>query len=205
MPNPSFPNEYQARQVKESDSKACTLCYKPTSTVLLAANNADFFYVCPTHLQDETFANPIYPQAYKDLATEKTNLESKISRTKQKAELNKPYAWTKIMSAVGYSKSSTKQEPEPSSKDNEVQAKDAGKETYESICKELKDLQNELNGVKERLTNYLFKKYTLDEGIYRIRINNHNKARLKATQDRKMQEKLLNPSLFPSVPTQLPQ
>lgn len=64
---PPFPNKYHVKLVASLDSKACLICYKPATTVLLADGNGDFFYTCPQHLLDNQFANAIHPQEYTEL------------------------------------------------------------------------------------------------------------------------------------------
>ncbi|KAH9834699.1 hypothetical protein Tdes44962_MAKER08611 [Teratosphaeria destructans] len=49
-------NLYHRRLVAESASKACWICYKPSSTVLITPDQDDFFYICPGHLTDRKFA-----------------------------------------------------------------------------------------------------------------------------------------------------
>jgi len=50
----SFTNLYYKRAT--GTSKACYVCYKPSSTVLATINTTDFFYTCDTHLTDPGFA-----------------------------------------------------------------------------------------------------------------------------------------------------
>ncbi|KAL6852535.1 hypothetical protein ACO1O0_007081 [Amphichorda felina] len=53
-----FPNIYTHRKVAETASKACDICYKPSSSVLITPDKKDFFYVCPVHLKDRYFCTP---------------------------------------------------------------------------------------------------------------------------------------------------
>ncbi|KAL1994400.1 hypothetical protein VTN49DRAFT_3069 [Thermomyces lanuginosus] len=55
----SFPNVYHHRRVADTASKACFICYKPSSSVLITPDNKDWFYVCPAHLQDRNFCSPL--------------------------------------------------------------------------------------------------------------------------------------------------
>lgn len=203
MSTTPFPNEYQARLVKDSDAKACAVCYKPASTVLLATNNGDFFYVCPSHLADASFATAIQPQAYLDLAKEQTSLESKVATARSKAEKSKPYAWTSIMNAVGYSKAKPdKKEASPSQAESEGKQTSLNeKQSYEQICAELEGFKKDLQGVKDQIARFQFKKYSLNDDIYKMRVNSHNQGKLRAKRQQKMQD----PSFFPSVPSGTPQ
>lgn len=53
-----FPNLYTHRKVAETSSKACDICYKPSTSVLITPDKKDFFYVCPIHLKDRYFCTP---------------------------------------------------------------------------------------------------------------------------------------------------
>ncbi|KAG5927071.1 hypothetical protein E4U42_002658 [Claviceps africana] len=87
-----FPNLYTHRKVAETAARACDICYKPSSSVLITADKKvrrerlighqghrgradgrrttpvnhyaqDFFYVCPTHLKDGYFCTPKIDEA----------------------------------------------------------------------------------------------------------------------------------------------
>lgn len=49
-------NLYHRRLVADSSAKACWICYKPSSTVLITPDNDDWFHICPGHLKDRKFA-----------------------------------------------------------------------------------------------------------------------------------------------------
>ncbi|RYO73810.1 hypothetical protein DL766_006087 [Monosporascus sp. MC13-8B] len=55
----SFPNVWHHRKVAETAAKACEICYRPSSSVLITPDNKDWFYVCPMHLKDTKFCTPI--------------------------------------------------------------------------------------------------------------------------------------------------
>ncbi|KAI6708121.1 hypothetical protein JHW43_009355 [Diplocarpon mali] len=55
----SLANIYTHRKVADTAAKACEICYKPSTSVLVAPENKDFFYVCPAHLKDKGFCNAI--------------------------------------------------------------------------------------------------------------------------------------------------
>lgn len=184
----AFPNQYQTRMVAEKDSKACTLCFKPSTTVLISQNKVDFFYVCPLHLKDEHFCRPVHPDEYKELETKRDELETKIGRTRKRVEELKPYAWN-ILASMG-----SKAEPD--------KAKDAGdnqdkpKETHESAKQEVRKLEGELVEINAGISNYKFKEYILDKDIYRMRTQGHAQTKIRA----KKQQEMHKPGYFPSAP-----
>merc|ERR1712000_471135 len=53
-----FPNLYTHRKVAEASAKACDICYKPSTSVLITPDKKDFFYVCVGHLKDRYFCTP---------------------------------------------------------------------------------------------------------------------------------------------------
>lgn len=191
MSAPPFPNEYLLRLVADSDSKACTVCYKPTTSVLVASNQGDFFYICPAHLKDGSFSSPIHPESYAKLLTEEKELEKKVVVANETAEANKPYSWNKIMTSMGWKSTKTTEE---ASKDAETKTKE---KTYEALLAELIELKKQLATLKESIANFKFKNYKLNGDIYKMRINNHIQARVKAKRQQEMQD----PSFFPSAPT----
>lgn len=191
MSVPPFPNEYQLRLVANSDSKACLVCYKPTTCVLLAGNKADFFYVCEAHLKDELFSTPVHPEAYKKLQNDAKDLEVKITAADEKAEANKPYSWNKIMTSMGWKNT---KEPDAKSDNPETKTKE---KTYEALLAELMDLKKQLATLKDSIATFKFKNYTLNGDIYKMRVNSHLQARARAKRQQEMQ----NPSFFPSAPT----
>ncbi|KAG6012868.1 hypothetical protein E4U43_007607 [Claviceps pusilla] len=94
-----FPNLYTHRKVAETAAKACDVCYKPSSSVLITADKKDFFYVCPTHLKDTYFCTPKIDEAAikakreKALAEETEKLKKEYQerqrRKKEKEEAKK--------------------------------------------------------------------------------------------------------------------
>ena len=91
-------NVWFHRRVAETSQKACTICFKPSSSVLITPDNKDFFYVCPGHLKDRNFALPTEDEAKAieerkkkeelDRAVEeiKKEYEEKLKRKKDKKD-----------------------------------------------------------------------------------------------------------------------
>src|ERR1700760_2304213 len=78
-------NLYHRRLVAESGAKACWICYKPSSTVLITPDQNDWFHVCPGHLKDRKFA---VPKDEEDLAEKKRkeDLDKEIEAVKKEFE-----------------------------------------------------------------------------------------------------------------------
>lgn len=186
---PPFINDYLSRRVADTDSKSCLICYKPTSTVLLSSNKVDFFYVCPSHLNDEQFAAPVKPQTYQDLVKEKTSLSEKIDKLKKDLEEHKPYMWNSLTSYLG------KKEPKKDDKDDKETTPDRTAK-YEAILKEIKETETKLESTSDEIAKFSFKQFTLNQEIYRQRIQNFLKVKYNRSRNQKIQEG----TLFPEVP-----
>ncbi|GKT50796.1 UPF0590 protein [Colletotrichum spaethianum] len=81
----SFPNIYTHRKVAETAAKGCDVCYRATSSVLVASEKKDFFYVCPSHLKDKNFCSPIIDKEAVE-ARKKKELEDEVERVKKEYE-----------------------------------------------------------------------------------------------------------------------
>ncbi|EMG50055.1 SPBC32H8.01c UPF0589 protein C32H8.01c [Candida maltosa Xu316] len=176
---PPFPNKYHVKLVSSSDSKACIICYKPSTTVLLADGNGDFFYVCPGHLLDEQFASPIHPQEYSDLISSQKELTDKKAKLEKDLEMEKPYIWNTV---AGYWKDK----------------KEKGEETkYDKLKKELGEVTKGLEDKTKSVNGYKFKLYKLHQDIYKGRIMAHQKKVYSVQRATKIQQE----GFFPSVPS----
>lgn len=209
MGEPPFPNEYNLRIVGESDSKSCNVCFKPTTSVLLSSNKVDFFYVCPNHLKDESYAKPIYPDSYNSLIKEKIELQGDLSTLNADLKLVEPYVWNKLMSNIpGFkSKQSTANDKDNNNDDDGDKNKDSGKELekstsksnkekYEQLKQKIKENNKQLTDIDSKLVNFEFKKFKLNNDIYKIRINNLIQSKFK----QKKAKEISTPGFFPSVP-----
>lgn len=190
---PPFPNEYQRRQVGESDAKACTVCYKPASTVLLSANQGDFFYICPSHLKDTSYCIAIHPETYTKLLQQRGDTDKQVKEALAKAEANKPYSWNKLVNTISWNRA----KPAEAEKDVGPKEEKEKNATYEHLVAELDKLKKQLAELDLQIANFSFKNYQLNKDIYRMRVNNHIQAQWKIKRQKEMQD----PSFFPQAPT----
>lgn len=89
-------NLWHLRRVADTASRACMICYKPSSSVLVTPDSKDFFYICPSHLKDRNFAVPTEEEAKaleerkkkeemdKEIETIKAEYEEKLKKKKEK-------------------------------------------------------------------------------------------------------------------------
>ncbi|KAK4992410.1 hypothetical protein LTR50_001169 [Elasticomyces elasticus] len=82
----ALPNIYHHRRVADTASKACMICFKPSTSVLVTPDNRDFFYVCPGHLKDRHFATPVVDEAEAAEKKRKEELEREIEKVKKEYE-----------------------------------------------------------------------------------------------------------------------
>lgn len=175
-------NLYYRRLTAETASKACWICYKPTSTVLITEAQDDWFNICPGHLQDAKFA---IAKDAEDL--EKRRREEAIE--KEIAAVKKEYE----------EKMKLKKKKKDSKKDNEK--KDKQDDDEEKLEKEQEEKLKALEGKKqtEKPTVEGPRIFELHKQFYNMRLQRkHNAQAAKRTQER-----LRSPNAFPSVPKDL--
>lgn len=187
-----FVNDYLCRLVAETDSRACSLCYKPTSMVFVSSDNLDFFYICPGHTRDTNFSSPIHSDAYKKLIAERKLLEIKVERANEKAESCKPYSWNRFASKIGWTET-----PKEDAKDKLK----PDEKSYEALLNESNDLKKELAETVSAIEAYKFKKFVLNKDIYLMRINKYVQNKTTARKQQERQQELQDPSFFPLAPT----
>ncbi|KAL7954132.1 DUF1742 domain-containing protein [Trichoderma compactum] len=186
-----FPNLYTHRKVAESAAKACDVCYKPSSSVLITPDKKDFFYICPVHLQDRYFCAPkidgdaIKAKREKDLAEEKDKLMKEYQekqRKKKEKEKEKEKEKDKDKD-----KDKEKEEDEEKDKDKEK------KETKDEAEADKNDTETPKEEDEPRV-------FELKSSFYQQRLQRKRQAEA-AKRDR---ERASQPNYFPSVPTEPP-
>ncbi|KAK3171118.1 hypothetical protein OEA41_003202 [Lepraria neglecta] len=183
-------NVWHLRKVAEASAKPCDICYKPTTSVLITPDNKDYFYVCPGHLKDRGFATPIIDEAEAAAKKKKEATDREIELIRQE-----------------YEEKMKKQK----NKDKDKKAKDADKGKEKAKDDESKDDDDDEKAKKEKddkikaITNKeppsvaddIPRIYALQKVFYQKRLDRKRNAELA----KRNQERLKNPSLFPSVPT----
>ncbi|GAM82864.1 hypothetical protein ANO11243_008500 [Dothideomycetidae sp. 11243] len=80
-------NLWHHRRVADTSAKACMICYKPSSSVLVTPDSKDFFFICPAHLKDRNFAVPTDEEAKAaEERKKKEEIEKEIEKIKAEYE-----------------------------------------------------------------------------------------------------------------------
>lgn len=172
-------NLYHRRLVAESGAKACWICYKPSSTVLITPEQGDWFHICPGHLTDRKFA---IPQDEEDLAEKKRQeeLQKEIEAVKQEFEEK-------------MRKKLARRKQKEYEKEEKQEEKDDEKDEKEKEQK-LKELELKKEPAKATVEGPRI--FELHKNFYQMRLQKRRDAEVaKRNRDR-----LRNPTAFPSVP-----
>lgn len=189
-----FPNNYHLRLVAQSDARACAVCYKPTTTVLVNDNKLDHFYICASHTNDAQFAAPVHPPEYVEFLEQQKTLKEKVAQLEQDVERLKPYMWNRVVNNIpGWSKAEAPKE----SKDVDPANAKSNDEKHKLYRAQLGENSLSLAEVDAKIAGFKFKSYVLNKDIYKIRINNYLQAKVR----QRRQQELHSPGFFPSVPT----
>ncbi|KAH6884827.1 VPS4-associated protein 1 [Thelonectria olida] len=185
----AFPNVYHHRRVAESASKACDICYKPSTSVLITPDNKDFFYVCLTHIKDHNFCTPKIDQDALKAKREKELEEEKERLKKEYEERQK--------------KKKEKEEKKDKDKEKEKgkeKDKDKDKDKDDKKDDSKKDDDKDDKAKKEAAPQPEPRVFELKNAFYQQRLTKKRQAEA-ARRDR---ERMMKPGYFPSVPTEDP-
>ncbi|KDN62071.1 hypothetical protein CSUB01_10401 [Colletotrichum sublineola] len=183
----SFANIYTHRKVAESAAKGCDVCYRATSSVLVAQENKDFFYVCPNHLKDKNFCSPIIDKEAVE-ARKKKELEEEVERVKKEYEEKQKKKKEKEEKDKNANKDKEK-EKDNNDKNNEDEKKEDGARPPENDGPETPTPSTEEPRV-----------FALHKNFYGIRLEKKRQMEIA----RRNRERLQQPNLFPSVPKGAP-
>ncbi|KAI1474360.1 DUF1742-domain-containing protein [Daldinia eschscholtzii] len=167
----SFPNTWHHRKVAETSAKACEVCFKPSTSVLITPDNKDFFYVCPAHLKDRGFCSPVVDHDA-IAAKKKKEMEDEIERVKKEYEEKQ--------------RKKKEKESEKSKKENE----DKEKKESEKKDEPSPPVKTPPKADEEPRV------FTLQKNFYQQRLDRKRAAEMA----KRNRERLSNPNYFPSVP-----
>ncbi|KAJ4127667.1 hypothetical protein NW765_016148 [Fusarium oxysporum] len=175
----TFPNIYTLRKVAETAAKACDICYKSSTSVLITPDQKDFFFVCPVHLKDRYFCTP--------------KIDEEAAKRKREKELEEEKERVKKEYEEKQKKKKEKEEKKEKEKDKDKKEKDGDKEKD----KEDKDEKKDEDKDKEDKSPLLRKSLV---AFYQQRLLKKRQAEA-AKADR---ERASKPGYFPSVPSDAP-
>ncbi|CAL5873851.1 uncharacterized protein PFLUO_LOCUS8134 [Penicillium psychrofluorescens] len=184
-------NVYHLRRVADTSDKACLICYKPTTSVMITPDNKDFFYVCPAHLQDRHFCSPI------------VNAEAEAARRKEEAmaqeieKVKKEYEEKQRRKKEREKKS----EKDDDKKEKDTKDKEKGKDESEPKANDEKERDEKIDSIRKGGTGPKAddspRIFSLHKNFYQMRVDRLRNIEMA----KRNQERMKNPSLFPSVPT----
>ncbi|EAW10172.1 AAA-ATPase Vps4-associated 1 family protein [Aspergillus clavatus NRRL 1] len=193
----SLQNVWHLRRVAETAARACIICYKPSSSVLITPDNKDFFYVCPVHLQDRHFCSPIVDAEEAEAKKKQEALAREIENVKKEYEEKQRRK-----------KEKEKEKGKGKGKEDKTDEKDQDKESKKSGQdgdNEAKSMETErdekIESIKKAAspsaTDDSPRIFTLHKNFYQMRID-----RLRGLEMAKRnRQRLQDPSLFPAVPS----
>ncbi|XRM47359.1 hypothetical protein ABZX51_010340 [Aspergillus tubingensis] len=187
----SLQNIWHLRRVADTAAKACYICYKPSSSVLITPDNRDFFYVCPSHLQDRHFCSPIVDTEAAAAKAKEEAMAREIERVKKEYEEKQQRKKNKDAE-----KDKDKKEDD---KDKEKDDKSATKKGDEEDKKMQKERDDKIESIKKSTNSSddSPRVFALHKNFYQMRIDRMRNAEMA----RRNRQRLQDPSLFPSVPT----
>lgn len=178
-------NLYHRRLVNQANAKACWICYKPSSTVLITPDQDDWFHICPGHLKDRKFA---MPQDEVNLAEQKRKeeLDKEIEAVKKEFEekMRKKLARRK-------QKEYEKDEKKEEKKKEETEDKDDEKAKEEK----LKELESKKEPEKASVEGPRI--FELHKSFYSMRLQ----KKRDADAAKRSRDRLKNAGGFPAVPS----
>ncbi|KAJ5474594.1 Protein of unknown function DUF1742fungi [Penicillium sp. IBT 31633x] len=188
----SLTNVYHVRRVADTSAKACLICYKPSTSVMITPDNKDFFYVCPAHLQDRHFCSPIIDTEGQAKRLKEEAMAKEIEKVKKEYE----------------EKQRRKKEREKASSKDDTKDQDKNKDNTKDKPKDStnnddeKDRDDKIASIQkgsetETKSDDSPRVFSLHKNFYQMRIDRLRNIEMA----KRNQERLRTPSLFPSVPS----
>lgn len=183
-------NLYHRRLVADSGARACWICYKPSSTVLITPESDDWFHVCPGHLTDRKFA---IPQDVEDQAMKKDEdaIQKEIEAVKKEFE-------EKMRKKLDRRRQK-EHEQDGKSKKEETKKEDKKEDEQDEKEKEerLKKLEVKNEEEKKKAVVNGPRIFELNRNFFQMRLQKKRDGE-KAKRDK---ERLRNMGGFPAVPS----
>ncbi|KAH8428754.1 AAA-ATPase Vps4-associated 1 family protein [Aspergillus melleus] len=187
----SLPNIYHLRRVADTAARACTICYKPSSSVLITPDNKDFFYVCPVHLKDRNFCTPVVDEGERETKRKEEAMAAEIEKVKREYEerqrRKKEKEKSKEKGDGGDKEDGTKKDEQKEEKDKKA---DDEKERDDKIASIQKSETTSSADDSPRI-------FALHKNFYAMRLERLRNAEVAKRNRQRMQD----PSFFPSVPS----
>ncbi|KAF2872445.1 VPS4-associated protein 1 [Massariosphaeria phaeospora] len=184
-------NTWHHRRVADGSAKACWICYKPSTSVLITPDNKDFFYTCLGHLKDRGFCLPDADEAAVAAErTEKEELDREIAKVKKEYDEKQKLKREKR-------KEKEKNKGKEKDKDAKKTEEDEDKEDEKAKNEKIKEM-SKANDDEEAENGPRI--YTLKKNFYQMRLDRIRNAEIA----KRNRERMQNPTLFPSVPSGKP-
>ncbi|KAE8364821.1 VPS4-associated protein 1 [Aspergillus caelatus] len=196
-----FQNIYHLRRVADTAAKACYVCHKPSSSVMITPDNKlgwygtalvtslkDFFYICPIHLKDRHFCSPIVDTEEEEKKKKEEALAKEIEKVKKEYE----------------ERQKKKKEKSKEKKSDEESKKEEGSSTDKKADNDEKEQDDKIESLKKSAQSTSTSTsddgpriFALHKNFYQMRID-----RLRNLEAAKRnRQRLQDPSFFPSVPS----
>ncbi|KAJ4365276.1 hypothetical protein N0V83_008895 [Neocucurbitaria cava] len=184
----SMENTWHLRRVADNAAKACWVCYKPSTSVLITPNNKDFFYICVGHLSDKGFCQPDADEAAAITAQKKKEeLDREIDSVKKEYEEKQKLKREKR-------KGKDKEKDKKKEKEAKDKEEDEDKQDEKAKDDKIKELSKSKEFAQDELAARI---YHLNKNFYQMRLDKLRNAEIA----KRNRERLNNPANFPSVPS----
>ncbi|OJJ53157.1 hypothetical protein ASPSYDRAFT_547613 [Aspergillus sydowii CBS 593.65] len=187
-----LPNIWHLRRVADTAARACLICHKPSSSVLITPNSKDYFYVCPVHLKDRHFCSPKINAEEEEARKKAQAIEREIEKVKKEYEEKQ--------------KKKKEKDKKDKNKDDSKDASENDSNKKADSNKEEKERDDKIDAIKKQSTSTSTSTsasddspriFELHKNFYQMRIDRmRNMEAAKRNRQR-----LQDPSFFPSAPS----